>query len=634
MSPFRASRASLLAFGHDLAWVAPAIVLAYAVRFNLVVEASQMARDLKYLVPAALLVHGTSFWLFGLYRGIWRFASIPDLVRILNAVAVGTAFTVLAAITLNRLQGVPRSVLVLYPVFLALGLAVPRLFYRWFKDRRLGLTRTNVARALVVGAGTAGELLVRDLRRRGEYLPVALLDDDGAKQGGEIHGVRIVGRIDDLPRVAGEMAVDLVLLAMPSAAHRVRQRVVALCNQAGLPCKTLPTLDDLGDASDIGGKLRALEIEDLLGRDPVVLDEREIRRFLQGKRVLVTGAGGSIGSELCRQIARFRPATLVGLDNGEYNLYRVDAEFARRNPSDGMTWTPLLGDVRDRPLVERLFAAHQPQVVFHAAAYKQVPLLETNEVQATDTNVFGTLNLAQAAAAQGASHFVMISTDKAVDPTNVMGATKRIAELVCRAVQADSSDTRMITTRFGNVLGSAGSVVPLFREQISAGGPVTVTDPGMSRYFMTIPEACRLVLQAGAMGEGGQVYVLQMGEPVRILDLAEQMIRLAGFVPYEDIAIDFIGLRPGEKLQETLFFPDETPVGTAHGKILLAAGTPLEKARVTSCTDQLRRACALGNAELLRRTLAQLVPSLPVGPAGTAVFDGATVVRLHPGGGD
>lgn len=633
----------LLAFVHDAFWVTPAVVAAYLVRFDLEWRGSSMVDDLNALVLAALVSHSAFFWFFGLYRGVWRFASIPDLVRILKSVLVGAAFAVFGAIAIDRLQGVPRTVLVLYPVFLVLGLSVPRLLYRWFKDHRLRLSSSVQQRALIVGAGTAGELLVRDLLRGGQYLPVALLDDDGYKQGSEIHHVRVMGRIKNLPKVAARTQADLVLLAMPGAPHMVRQAVIAFCNEAQLPCKTLPSVDELHDAADLGARLRSVEIEDLLGRDQVVLDEGMLQSFLKDKRVLVTGAGGSIGSELCRQILGFEPAILIALDNSEFNLYSIDREVQGLINSE-LQWLPMLGDVRNQDQLEKVFSSHRPQVVFHAAAYKHVPLLETNEAQAVANNVFGTLNVLQAAQRHGSERFVLVSTDKAVSPSNVMGATKRVAELICAtangwgaADREPENVTQVIVTRFGNVLGSAGSVVPLFRQQIAAGGPVTVTDEEMTRFFMTIPEAASLVLQAGAQGESGQTYVLQMGAAVRIVDLAEQMVRLAGFVPYEEIAIEFTGLRRGEKMHESLFYPEETPVGTAHGKILRAAGKQQESRLIESKLETLRAGLEEPDekvgATALRRVLAELVPSLPVERETVAVDEGAgkaEVVQLSP----
>jgi len=608
-----------LAFLHDVFWIVPSIVVAYLVRFNLEWHGSVMVHSLRYLMLTALVCHSVCFLLFGLYRGVWRFASVPDLVRILKAVGVGAAFAVSGAIAFDRLDGVPRTVLILYPVFLALGLSVPRLLYRWFKDHRLGLPSHEQPRALIVGAGTAGELLVRDLLRGKQYLPVALLDDDGYKQGSEIHHVRVMGPIRNLPKVAAKTQADLVLLAIPGAPHMVRQAVVAFCNEAQLPCKTLPSIDELQDTGDLGGRLRSIEIEDLLGRDQVMLDETMVKDFLQDKRVLVTGAGGSIGSELCRQILRFGPATLVALDNGEFNLYQIDSEVVSLAPGESQ-WVPLLGDVRDTDYLEKVFENFSPQVVFHAAAYKHVPLLETNEAQAVAVNVFGTWNVLQAALRNNAERFVLVSTDKAVSPGNVMGATKRVAELICGATQDYGSVgqepmTQIVVTRFGNVLGSTGSVVPRFRQQIAAGGPVTVTDAEMTRFFMTISEAVSLVLQAGAQGEGGQVYVLQMGSAVKIIDLARQMIRLAGLVPDEEVVIEFTGIRPGEKIHESLFYPEESAVETVHGKILRAVGEKQSIDVVDAALAALRAGLDQSDqvtaVKALRGALADLVPSLP-----------------------
>lgn len=603
--PMSVLRNRWAAYVHDLLWVPAALWLAYWTRFNF--ESLPLFAYEGYWpsVSTALVVQGAVFFMFGLYRGMWRFASIPDLMRILQAVLVGTAATFIALFLLNRLQGVPRSVMLLYPLFLVAALSGPRLLYRWLKDHSFLAIRGGGKRALIVGAGRAGEMLVRDLIKDTSYQPVGFLDDDPVKSGRDIHGVRVVGALAELERQMEERAVDVVLIAMPSASASVMRRIVSACVARNIPCVTLPSLTELADGRVEVSRLREVRIDDLLGRAPIRLDDLDVQAFVGGRRVLVTGAGGSIGSELCRQVLGYGPAQLVMLDNGEFNLYRIEQEMRANDTRQACV--ALLGDVRDAGSMRRVFEQFRPQVVLHAAAYKHVPLVEDNVAEGVRTNVFGTQLIADLALEFGAEKFVLVSTDKAVNPTNVMGATKRAAEIYCQSLAA-AGKTAFITTRFGNVLGSAGSVVPLFQRQIAAGGPVTVTHPEISRYFMTIPEAVSLILQAAAMGEGGEIYVLDMGEPMRIVDLAEQMIRLSGHEPGRDIEIRFIGLRPGEKLHEELFHTQENLMGTRHPKILLAEARGIDRSVLLEQLQKLADACAVYEAAPLRHTLKLIVP--------------------------
>jgi len=593
---------------HDVLWIPVSLLLAYWFRFNLGSIPSVYLSGLFWLMIAALPVQVGFFHWFGLYRGIWRFASIPDLTRIIKSVAAGVALTFGLVFILQRLEGVPRSVLLLYPIFLAMGLAAPRLLYRWWKDRSLYLPGDR-QRALVIGAGRAGELLVRDLLKQGAYLPVGILDDDTGKQGMEIHRVRVLGGLNGISDQIRTIGADVVLLAMPSASRQLIRRVTEACQQAGIPCRTLPSLAELADGSVEVASLREVAIEDLLGRDPVVMDADRLTSLLRNRCVLVTGAGGSIGSELCRQVGRLAPAQLVMLDHGEFNLYNIEQEMRGKL---GDACIPLLGDVRDSVRMRRVFEQIRPEVIFHAAAYKHVPLVEENPAEGAKTNVFGTCNVADLAVEFGTGVFVLVSTDKAVNPANVMGASKRAAEVYCQNLNARSPKTAFITTRFGNVLGSTGSVVPKFRSQIADGGPVTVTHPEMTRFFMTIPEAVSLILQAGTLGRGGEIFVLDMGEPVKIVELAEQMIRLSGLVPNEDIAIRFTGLRPGEKLYEELFYEAEHLNGTTHPKLMLAESRETDWSVLTGKLEQLRDACARRDTDLVRHTLKTIVPEFHV----------------------
>ncbi len=603
-----ALRSSGAAFAHDLLWILASVWLAFWLRFNLGEIPANYLPALHLLIVIAVPVQAAFFWYFGLYRGIWRFASLPDLLRILRAVALGVLSTFIIMFVWQRLEGMPRSVLFLYPLILMLGLAAPRLLYRWLKDHHLHLSTTERQRALLVGAGQAGELLVRDLLKSGPYEPVGFLDDADRRQGQEIQGVRVIGRMKDMERVVEQMGVSVVLLAMPSASHQIIQSVVNRCQQLSVPCRTLPSVADLADGRVEVSRLRQVQIEDLLGRDTIELDNSGIHRLLAGCRVLVTGAGGSIGSELCRQILSHQPSCLLLLDHGEFNLYQIERELSPLADASGCMLEALLGDIRDADRMGWLFEHYQPAVVFNAAAYKHVPLVEQNPAEGVKTNVLGTCQLADLAVASSVQKFIQVSTDKAVNPTNVMGASKRSAEIYCQNLNRRSDTTAFITTRFGNVLGSAGSVVPLFRSQIEAGGPVTVTHPDITRYFMTIPEAVSLILQAAAMGDGGEIFVLDMGKPVKIVDLAEQMIRLTGLEPSHDIEITFTGLRPGEKLYEELFHAAEALKPTSHPKIMLSGSREMDWSEMQQGLEALRRVCASRDVAQLHRQLQQLVP--------------------------
>jgi len=613
----------LLAIVHDLAMIPVAWLGAYWLRFNLgSIPADQLAPALGNLVMV-VAVQAMAFRYFGLYRGVWRFASIPDLIRIAKAVLVGMAFSAVAIFLITRMEGVPRSVFPLYGLLLTTLLGGSRLAVRWSKDRRL--YADDAKRVLIVGAGQAGEMLVRDLlRTRDEfYEPVGFVDDSIQKQGREIHGVRVLGACNEITDFAERLDVDLIVLAMPSAKAKQMRRLVDLCEKTGIPFRTLPPLGSLMSGEVTINQLREVSIEDLLGREPVSLDWEAIRRGVSGKRVLVTGAGGSIGSELCRQIAALEPSHLVLLDNSEFNLYSIERELRQSFPA--LAIDMCLNDVVDRPAIERIMRSLAPKVVFHAAAYKHVPMLEGQVREAVKNNIQGTRTLAELADKYGCESFVMISTDKAVNPANVMGTSKRAAEIFCQNLDRRSA-TRFITVRFGNVLGSAGSVVPLFREQIKGGGPVTVTHPEITRYFMTIPEACQLILQSGTMGEGGEIFVLDMGEPIQIAYLAEQMIRLSGKVPGEDIEITYTGLRPGEKLYEELFHETEALQSTMHKKILLARHREVDWEVLNGILDCMQDACANYDEPELKRLLKELVPEWQQTPA---VQTSESVVVAH-----
>ncbi|HKA44168.1 MAG TPA: nucleoside-diphosphate sugar epimerase/dehydratase [Burkholderiales bacterium] len=593
---------TLLAFAHDVTASAVAWIAAFWLRFNLDTPGFYFwiaLSSLLWVVP----VHAGLFWLFGLYRGIWRYASLPDLQRIL--VAVGLAAVVVPALLFMIRAGVPRSVFILNPILLAALMCGSRLAFRAWKERRIAvLTRSQREPVFVLGTGNAAVNLMKELSASAQWRVVGVFDDDAAKVGRQLHGVNILGRFADLAQRAAREHVEQAIIAMPEATPAARRRAVDICRRARLKVLTVPSFDDLMSGKVTVSQVRHIELDDLLGRDPVTLDASGLTDWLSGKVVMITGAGGSIGSELCRQVARFEPRLLVMLELNEYALYAIEQEFAARYPV--LRTVCAIGDVKDVVRVEEILRRHRPSVVFHAAAYKHVPLMENeNAWQAVRNNVVGTLSVARAAAAQGVEKFVFISTDKAVNPTNVMGASKRLAEMVCQSLQ-QRSGTRFVMVRFGNVLGSTGSVIPKFREQITAGGPVTVTHPDITRYFMSIPEAVQLVLQAGLMGSGGEIFVLDMGEPVRIADLARDLIKLSGFSE-DDIRIVYTGLRPGEKLYEEPLAADENALPTPHPKLKIARAREENSNWLDRVVVWLDRQDGVADDEV-RRGLSEWVP--------------------------
>ncbi|GAB5604046.1 polysaccharide biosynthesis protein [Sideroxyarcus sp. TK5] len=556
-----------IAVFHDVTAAAFAWWFAYLLRFNFEMPQSfseEMWRTLIWVIPLQAAVFGS----FGLYRGIWRYASIADLRRILLAILVASALIPLAHSLFRIDVVIPRSILIIYPLLLLVIMGGDRLLYRLWKENLLyGNFHLRGEPVLIMGAGRAGVGLVRELESSRDWHPVGFLDDDKSKHGKSLNGIKVLGGVDDLARWAKKLQVCQIIVAMPSASHQQRKHVIDLANQIGVKALTVPAFDDLLSGRVSVSQLREIELDDLLGRDPVQLDDAGLHQQLTGKVVLITGAGGSIGSELCRQVARFAPGKLVLFESSEFALYNIEQELQCKFPYLDIEY--LAGDVRDALRVDQVFAQCKPSVVFHAAAYKHVPLMEKhNAWQAVRNNVLGTWQVATCAQKHGADKFVLISTDKAVNPTNVMGATKRMAEIVCQGL-ARQEGMRFVIVRFGNVLGSNGSVIPKFREQIAKGGPITVTHPEINRFFMSIPEAAQLVMQAGYMGQGGEIFVLDMGEPVKIVDLAKELIRLSG-LNEDDIRIEFTGLRPGEKLYEEVLADNEQTLPTPHPKLRIA----------------------------------------------------------------
>ncbi|MES2561845.1 MAG: nucleoside-diphosphate sugar epimerase/dehydratase [Pseudomonadota bacterium] len=564
-------RKFLLIFSHDVVAAAVAWVLAHWLRFNMDIPTpylKSMWETLVWVVPVQALI----FLSFGLYRGIWRYATLRDFSRVLAAVGVAALVTLLLLISGAVPGVVPRSVFVLDPILLLAIMSGSRITYRAWKEHRLyGALRHAGKPVMILGAGEIALTLVRELRRSPQWRVVGFLDDDPNKAGRLVDGVNVYGGLDKLPDLAARTGARHGIIAMPSVSHKARRRALQICSAAKVKALTVPSYEDLVSGRVEASALREVELDDLLGRDPVRLDTLRLHKALADRVVMVTGAGGSIGSELCRQIAAFQPKRLVMLDLSELALYTVEQEFNTKHPELGKVC--VMGDVKDAQRIREIMAAHKPEIVFHAAAYKHVPLMENdNTWMGVRNNVLGTYVLARAAAESGARQFVLISTDKAVNPTNVMGATKRLAETVCQALQR-KTDMSLVAVRFGNVLGSTGSVIPKFREQIALGGPITVTHPDIVRFFMSIPEAAQLVLQAGVMGQEGEIFLLDMGEPVRIVDLARDMIRLSGLTD-EQIEIVFTGLRPGEKLFEELVGVGEQSTPTPHPKLRVVRSTP------------------------------------------------------------
>jgi FlaA1/EpsC-like NDP-sugar epimerase len=589
---------ALAAALHD----AIALVVACTAATLLLDVSDTESRDFVTLFVAAVPIQIATNFLFGVYQGIWRYTSLPDIQRIVFAVFTGTVCISIALRALALDSMFSYREYVLYPLFLVALMSSSRMAYRSFKEWALYGRGEQGAPVVVMGAGDAAVGLVKDLSRSHEWRVVGFLDDDEKKRGRLLHGVRVLGPLEDLPRYSQRLKLRHAIIAMPSVPYKIRRRVVEICKRANVAVMTVPTLNDAP-----GGKpprIRKVAVEDLMKRESVTLDDAGLHDLLTGQVVMVTGAGGSIGSELCRQIAAFQPAMLVLYEISEYAMYKVDEHLREAFPE--MPVQSVVGDIKNVRRVNQAMHQFSPSLVFHAAAYKHVPLMEEdNAWEAVQNNVWGTYVVARAAIEHGVKKFVFVSTDKAVNPTNVMGATKRLAEMVCQALQANSS-TRFEMVRFGNVLGSAGSVIPKFQEQIDRGGPVTITHPEMVRYFMSIPEAAQLVLQAGCMGLGGEVFVMDMGEPVRIVDLARDMIRLSE-LSESDIRIIYTGLRPGEKLFEELLADDEHTRATPHPKLRIAKAREVDPDWLEGLLAWLNQDRIPGDSEV-RRDLKRWVP--------------------------
>ncbi len=611
---------TIIAFTHDFVAVGVAWWIAYLFRFNFDIPSS-VSVVLISTLPWIVLTQTSFFLWLGLYRGVWRYASLPDVKRIVIAVLMGTLCVLVMLGLLNQFESIPGSVIILAPLLLLLIMGSSRLIYRAWKERRLYSLESYEAKlVLVIGAGRTGINLTKDLARSREWHVVGMLDDNPRKFGTRLQGVRVLGKIKELPEWVQKLNVGHVIIAIPSVSHRIYRQALEMCSELGVKVMTVPSYSDLISGKAVVSKIREIELDDLLGREPVVLDNDGLHGLLSDQVILVTGAGGSIGSELCRQLMVFKPDRIVFVELNEFALYSVQEEFVARFPEAKLTF--VIGDIKDEPRMTQLFSQFRPTVVFHAAAYKHVPLMEEgNGCQALLNNVWGTYVVAKVAINFGVKKFVLISTDKAVNPISIMGATKRLAEMVCQALQQSNTcdlknnlsesicKTCFVMVRFGNVLGSTGSVIPKFRDQITKGGPITVTHPDMTRYFMSIPEATQLVLQAGLMGGvegGGEIFVLDMGSPVKIVDLAKDLIRLSGLTE-EDIHIEFTGLRCGEKIHEELLSSDENALPTPHEKLRIAQARQVDEKWLEYLVSSLENVTVLSDLEV-QEYLAKWVP--------------------------
>lgn len=622
---FRVNRLFVLAA--DCASIVLAQMLAYNFRFEFALplkELNNLIIGILLLVPFKIIV----FYFFGLYRGMWRYTGLNDLQNLIRANLISSLIIFSVLLLFNRFEGLSRSVFLMDGVLCFLFTAGFRIVIRiHFSNkntdikttfRKIAGLRYGLAKGentLLLGAGSAGEALIREIENNPALgiHPVGFLDDDAGKKGLSLHGVPVLGDIDKLMDIITKYQVKQVFLTMPSASAQEIRRIVKRCEETGLPYKTLPGIGNLIDGSISVKDLRDVNYEDLLGRPPVELDDTAISQYIRGKTILVTGGGGSIGSELCRQIIKYHPVMLIILDISEFNLFSIEAEL--KGNDFGVEILGLLGRVHDKTFLERVFQDYQPTIVFHAAAYKHVPLVERFPWEGVLNNIVGSKILIEASVANKVDRFVVVSTDKAVRPTNVMGATKRVTELLARSMNGNG--TKFMAVRFGNVVGSSGSVVPFFRNQIRAGGPVTVTHPEATRYFMTIPEASKLILQAGAIGEGGEIFVLEMGTPVRIMQMAEDLIRLSGKEPYQEIDIVVTGLREGEKIYEELITYDEGIVATKHQKIMVLRpsqngnghdGIDFFTRKLPEKIDQLTEAAYSCDAKKIKAILKEIVP--------------------------
>ncbi|MBC8200120.1 MAG: polysaccharide biosynthesis protein [Desulfobacteraceae bacterium] len=608
----------------DVLLLIVSLYAAYLVRFDFIIDGKDL-QTFKKILPFILITKFVCFYLFDLYRGMWRYTSIADLINIIKASTIASLLIISIILFKTRFEGFARSVFVIDWCFTILFISAfrlsVRLYFEYFGNDEFWKVVKQILsspfikkvsgrkRLLIIGAGDCAEKIFRELRdnARLKYNVVGFLDDNPVKIGKKIHDIPVLGRIKDIKVVTKRARVDEMLIAISSAGSKQMRTIVAHCKESGITFKTVPGMGELIDGRVTINAIREVAYKDLLGRETVMLDEEQIGSHIKGRRVMITGAGGSIGSELCRQICRFRPELLMLYEIAESPLYEIELEL--KQSFSYVTVVPLLADIQDKYEVEKAIGDYKPQIIFHAAAYKHVPMLELQPWKAVENNIVGSANLIDAAKKFNVKRFVFVSTDKAVRPTNVMGASKRAAEMLVQNHNGlSASDTQFVIVRFGNVAGSVGSVVPLFKKQIAKGGPVTVTHPDVTRYFMTIPEASQLILQAGAMGKGGEILLLDMGMPIKIDDMAKDLIRLSGFEPDEDIGIDYVGLRPGEKLYEELITEGEGIVPTKHEKIMVLKGDEHDQILLNGKINDLIQLAKDQDEKGIKAKLREIVP--------------------------
>ena len=599
----------------DILIIGASLYLSYALRFDFAIP-DYYFNDLGYVFIILLFSKISSFLFFKLYKGMWRFTSISDLINVLKATFIASLFSISVILLVLGASSVPRTVLLIDYLLTTIGIAAVRASVRIYSTRFIvgngknkqknKLTSKIKTRLLLLGAGSSGEKIIREVKENpsSTYRIIGLLDDDPSKIGTTIHRIPILGKIEDLHTIS--TSYDEILICIPTATNTQMRSIVTQCKVVGKPYRTIPTVYELIDKQISINTIREVSMADLLGRQEVNLDRSSISNYIYGKRVLVTGAGGSIGSELVKQCLGYSPDLLLLFDQSEHNLFNIDNYCKEIRNSTGIH--PILGDIRDKSMVNSVFNSFQPHVVLHAAAYKHVPMQENNPWEAVITNIQGTLNVMEACENNDVDRFVLVSTDKAVNPTNIMGATKRVSEILIQS-KTKNSKVKYLGVRFGNVIGSSGSVIPTFQEQINNGGPITITDPNMKRYFMSIPEAAQLILQAGSIGENGEIYVLDMGKPVLVKEIAYELIRLSGLEPEVDISIEYIGLRPGEKMYEELMTSSESLVDTSHEKIMvLKDGVEHQWDYLLAEIDKIVKSAKSYDSDLIKRKLKEFIP--------------------------
>ncbi len=603
-------RRTILFIIADILLISLSVWIAFLLRFDGEIP-NQYSITFKSIIILTLIFCLPIFYFFKLYSFSWSYVSTQELISLFKAAVLSFLFSGAALLIfrdLSQFSGFPRSILFIsyFLIFLLCGAIrlSKRLYTQTFQIKSKG----NKERTLIIGAGDAGEQILRSISssKSSPYLPIAFIDDNPIKQGLVIHGLKVLGKIKDIPELSKKKNIEGMIIALSSVSSLIIKKAVEAGRKAELKkIKIIPSMPEIINGQISIRDLREIQVEDLLGRKSVSLDTKLMEDFIKDKKVLITGAAGSIGSELSKQVVKFKPYALLILDQDETGIFNISRKLKNSFPS--LKFFSIIADIQDREKIEKVFSVFQPNVVFHAAAYKHVPLMEENPDEAVKNNVFGTKSVAETSLKYGVEKFILISTDKAVNPSSIMGATKRIGEMICQALNQEK--TKFISVRFGNVLGSRGSVIPVFEEQIKKGGPVEVTHPKMKRYFMTTPEACLLVMQAGAMGQGGEVFVLDMGKPVKILDLAKEMIRLSGFEPDRDIPIVFTQPRPGEKILEEILTAEEITIATKNEKIFIAKLLKIEEKKLNFSLERLKEVVKKGNGEKIKTILKEIIPS-------------------------